>query len=386
MIGGTSRAILCAALHLTLSACGGDDDAFVPFASEAAYVQNVSMTSATIGVLTTREQAFAVELYEATGEASTGERSADPAQTVVEEVAQTIHELDLIDLAPDTRYSYVVRDQAGNVVGQGIFSTAPVPGTRPISFAVLGDSGWTGGTGLQGEVVRRILQHADHDLVIHTGDLVYPAGGRQQYREAFFVPFAPLIENTPFYPSIGNHDSGTESAAPLLEVFHLPANDVDGSERFYSFDYGSVHFVCLDTSTSDLSPGGDQARWLERDLVAAIAPWKVVFFHKSPFSEAVHGDNREVQEAFVPIFESYGVDIVFTGHDHNYQRFKPMGGIHYVVTGGGGAPVREVSLTDDLAAAEVAYHFVHVTVDELSLSLKAVDVRGSILDELELER
>ena len=164
MIGGSCRAILCAALHLTLSACGGDDDAFVPFApfaSEGAYVQNVSMTSATIGVLTTREEAFAVELYEATDEVSAGEPSVDPAQTVVEEVAQTIHELDLTDLAPDARYSYVVRDHAGNVVGQGIFSTAPVPGTRPISFAVLGDSGRADGTGLQGEVVRSILQHAD---------------------------------------------------------------------------------------------------------------------------------------------------------------------------------------------------------------------------------
>ena len=75
MLGGASRAILCAALHLALSACGGDDDVFVPFESEGAYVQNVSMTAATIGVLTTREQAFAVELYEATDEASTGRTS-----------------------------------------------------------------------------------------------------------------------------------------------------------------------------------------------------------------------------------------------------------------------------------------------------------------------
>ncbi len=386
MTGAASRAFLCAALHLTLSACGGDDNASDPFASEGAYVQNVSTTAATIGVLTTREQAFAVELYEETDVASSAERTSEPAQTVVEEVAQTIHELDLIDLEPDTRYSYVVRDDAGNVVGQGVVSTAPVPGTRPISFAVLGDSGRADGAGLQGAVVGRILEHADHDLVIHTGDLVYPDGGRKQYREAFFVPFAPLIESTPFYASIGNHDSDTEDAAPLLEVFHLPTNDLDGSERFYSFDYGSVHFVCLDTSTSDLSPFGDQASWLERDLAAATAPWKVVFFHRSPFSEALHGDDREVQKAFVPIFETYGVDIVFTGHDHNYQRFKPRGGIHYVVTGGGGTKLRRVSLTDDLAAAQVAYHFVHVTVDDLSLRMEAVDVRGSIFDELELTR
>ena len=388
MIGATRRALLCAVLHLPLSACGGGSghDSAEPFASDGAYVQDVGTTTATIGLLTVTEEVFAVELYEETGGAAEEVGTPKPAQAVVEEAAQTIHRLELVDLSPDTRYSYIVRDAEESVVGEGSFSTAPLPGTRAISFAVLGDSGRTDGRGRQGDVVRRILERAQHDLVIHTGDLVYPAGARGDYRVAFFIPFAPLLESTPFYASIGNHDAETEDAAPLLEVFHLPTNDADGSERFYSFDYGSVHFVCLDTDTSDLGPGGEQARWLDRDLAAAPAPWKVVFFHKSPFSEALHGDNREVQEAFVPIFERYAVDVVFTGHDHNYQRFKPIGGVHYVVTGGGGTNLRRVSMTDDLAAAEVAHHFVHVVVDEVSLRLAAVDVGGSILDELELAR
>lgn len=383
-----SRALLCAVLHLTLTACGGSDDGSDPFASEGAYIQNVSTTAATIAVLTETEQAFAVELFEDTGDDGDAAQAlrSEPVQTVAEEAAKTIHQLDLVDLEPDKSYSYIVRDGAGRIVGEGKLSTAPPPGTRAISFGVLGDSGRTDGRGRQGDVVKRIVEHADHDLVIHTGDLVYPEGERKDYREAFFVPFAPLIENTPFYPSIGNHDVRADDAAPLLEAFHLPTNDADGSERFYSFDYGSVHFVCLDTSTSDLSPGGEQASWLDRDLAAATAPWKVVFFHKSPFSEALHGDDGEVQKAFVPIFESYGVDIVFTGHDHNYQRFKPKGGVHYVVTGGGGTKLRRVSRSDGLAAAEVAYHFVHVTVDATTLRLEAVDVGGTILDEMELVR
>lgn len=376
------------ALQLLLAACGsgggGGDAASGRFASEGAYVQDVRMTQATIAVLTEGETTFAVELYEETDEAGSGP-AREPARVVTEPDAPTVHQLTLEGLEPDTRYWYIVRDVTGYVVGEGSLSTAPPSGTRAITFAVLGDSGAIE-RGRQGAVVQRILAHGEVDLVLHTGDLVYPQGERQHYRAAFFVPFAPLIANVPFYACIGNHDAATEAAAPLLEVFHLPTNDLDGSERFYSFEYGSVHFVCLDTSTSDLSPDGAQARWLDSDLASATAPWKIVFFHKSPFSEALHGDNRDVQNAFVPVFETYGVDMVFTGHDHNYQRFKPIGGIHYVVTGGGGKDLRGVHLTDDLLAAEVAYHFVYVTVDATSLQLQAVDVSGVIIDALELTR
>src|SRR5204862_6055892 len=157
---------------------------------------------------------------------------------------------------------------------------------------------------------------------------------------------------------IGNHDDRVTNAQAYRDVFVLPGNGAtasfpDHSERFYSFDYGPVHFVALDTETAFLDPARRQAQvdWLTADLAATAQGWTIVFFHRPPFgSGAEHRSDLTIRAAFAPIFEKYGVQPVLNGHNHGYERTVPIKTrpdpaaqpVVYIVTGGGGRPLHSV--------------------------------------------
>ena len=116
----------------------------------------------------------------------------------------------------------------------------------------------------------------------------------------------------------------------------------DGIERWYSFDWGDVHFVALDSERT----GPVQAAWLDADLTANQLPWTIVYWHKPPFSSGEHGSDGATRAQFVPILEKHKVPLVLNGHDHDYERTTPQNGVTYVVTGGGGVGVRPVGSLD----------------------------------------
>jgi 3',5'-cyclic AMP phosphodiesterase CpdA len=167
---------------------------------------------------------------------------------------------------------------------------------------------------------------------------------------------AALLRQVPLFPSLGNHEYVTNQGQPYLDNFYLPANNPAGTERYYSFDWGPVHFVALDSSCAiglaspDRCTLAAQKSWLASDLAASQQPWKVIFFHHPPWSTGAHGSQLTMRREFAPIFEQYGVDLVLTGHDHNYERTRPMRGdnvapsgtrgVTYVVVGSGGANLR----------------------------------------------
>lgn len=243
-------------------------------------------------------------------------------QTVTESEAATVHVSRLTGLLPATRYYYSL-EAGAEVLVKGTelsFRTHPPKGNRdPFRFLAFGDSGT--GSSAQLELAKRMKELAlEPDFGLILGDIIYPAGERENYDPRYFRPYQPLLQRMVIWPTIGNHDVGTDNGDPYLENFYLPTNNPQDSELYYSFDYGNAHFVCLDTHRSSFTAGSAQLQWLEQDLVASSAQWKFVFFHVPPYSGGTHSDSASVKANILPILEAAGVDVVFSGHSHVYER------------------------------------------------------------------
>ena len=280
----------------------------------------------------------------------------------------------VLNLQPDTVYCYTIRNEDGDALVENVgFKTAPETGSGAARFVVLGDSG-------DGEddqlALTEQVQTVPFDFVLHVGDMAYDSGTFEELDAHYFEVYEDFLPHFSVFPVAGNHEYVTDDALPYRSVFDLPNN-----ERWYSFDWASVHFVGLDTEMMTTA----QSRFLEADLKANKLPWTVVFFHKPPFSSGSHGSFEEARRAFSPIFERYAVDLVLSGHDHHYERMHPQNGVSYVLTGGGGAATYGVDPSDFTAFAEEVIHFLYITIDERGLALHAIDGTGQEFDQLVLE-
>ena len=216
--------------------------------------------------------------------------------------------------------------------------------------------------------------------VFHTGDLVED-GTDPEHWIIFNEIAARLPTTTPLFPALGNH----EMESPLyFDNFELP-----GNERWYVVDdIENFHFIVLDTE-SNLAEGSTQYQWLENELENSFSTtdYTVVFFHYPLFSTGYHGpDEKGIAGGLVPLFEGYGVDAVFNGHDHDYER-STVNGIRYIVTGGGGAPLRGQYLTSDYSDLFVsAYHFCVLHFDETrNLTVDVWDDNVDLIDRFVIE-
>lgn len=309
------------------------------------------------------------------------------------------HAVTLHRLVPGQLYYYRVRCD-GETLSEGPdyrFRSLPDKRTTRCRFIAFGDGGR--GNATQLSLVPGLVA-AEADFALHTGDVVYPLGEAEDFDPKHFFPYAPLLRNTPLWLSLGNHDYGTNDGQPYLDAFFLPRNNPAGTERYYSFDWGQVHVVILDSIAFD-DPA--QLAWLEADLAAATTTWKFAVFHHPLYSCGMHGSSTSVRNRFAPILEAHGVDIVLNGHDHDYQRSFPMRdgvaydvaqsphflrpqGIVYIVTGGG-AGVRPTSSSCEFTAVAVsATHFTQVDVDGTFLHLRAIDTAGQMLDEMTIDK
>lgn len=302
-------------------------------------------------------------------------------------------EVRLEHLAPGQRYVYEIVSRGGELSAQGSFKTAPNPHeTEPIRFAVFGDSG--SGYNAQLEVAEQI-ERWNPSFLLHTGDIVYPDGSDREYDRKFFIPYRSLLPKFPFFPSIGNHDAIT--IADYQKIYSLPSAP-GAHERYYSFNYGYLHIVSLDTNLP-LGPGEPQHEWLLSDLNQASLTknraWTVVFFHHPPFSAGTHEDSPEVASHLVPIFERFRVDLVLSGHDHAYERSgltaiggDPKAKVLYVVTGGGGKEVYEQAVFDHphIERYESIHHFVGITATPQVMRFNVLSSNGAPLDSFELSK
>ncbi len=306
------------------------------------------------------------------GEGETGGESA----RMTDGIRATHHAIPLTGLAPYTLYHYRVEMDGAPLSGGGDFTfrTAAAPGQSAFTFAVFGD------TRTQHDVHRgvaaRVLAVAP-DFALHTGDLV-EAGSDPSQWEIFFEIERELMARVPLFSTLGNHEG---DHANYFEAFYLP-----GNERWYWFDYGSVRFVCLQVDGfAEFGPGSQQYAWLEGVLADSARDWLVVYFHAPPYTSAADTYEEVVRPALPPLFERYGVDLVFNGHKHNYER-NEVRGVTYIVTGGGGAPLYAQQEREPTQAAfAMVHHLVLVEVDGARLRATAISDAGEVLDQFELE-
>lgn len=260
---------------------------------------------------------------------------------------------------------------AKNVSGDGIAARggASRAGLAPplLRFAVLGDFG-TGST-TQSQVATRMCRwRSSHpfDLVITTGDNIYPDGSAEYFEPNFFQPYACLLDNgVSFHSTLGNHDVVTENGKPELSepAFGMP-------RRNYVFRDSGVRFVMVNSNAI-------KREWLRRAARPEVGDlWTVVAFHHPVYSPGPHGSTRGFRPWMPRLFRSRGVDIVFNGHDHLYSVSKPMRQIRYVVTGGGGAGLYTCDDRWFTAVCRSRHHFVYVRVGAERIRVRAVPPHG----------
>ena len=312
----------------------------------------------------------------------------------------------LTGLTPATTYTY--RVGAGEHWSEPRrFTTADPKATR-VQFLVFGDSQSNPHPGYLewGKTVEEAA-HAcpDAKFMVNMGDLV-DVGQSGAHWNAWFSAAAEVLQTLPEMPVVGNHEYmspakvGVKSDSEpsyFREQFALPQNGPDKLKgRVYSFDYGPVHCVMLDTQTGLEA----QAAWLEKDLAQSHAPWKLVFLHKAPYSAQPLRPNKEVRAAFCPVFDRGHVDLVFMAHDHAVARTYPIKAGHlvaapsrgtvYYMTGRSGTKTYEISFKQ-------RYHsyfhnplaqpnYLMVEVNGAHLAVKAMNQDGTALDTYLIDR
>ena len=312
----------------------------------------------------------------------------------------------LTGLEPGTRYSYRVRSgTGGHEVVSPVSSFRTLPASGDLDFLLFGDSG--AGSAAQFKVARQMAQ-APADLVLHLGDVIYPMFTIGAADTRCLSVYRGMMQTTPFFFTWGNHDlnAGTE---PFLSAFHQPTNSVSAEdhraegtlpESFFSFDAGDVHFVVLFApyfSQYQMHEGGAQLRWLEADLAATSKPWRILLLHHPVNTSGVHRfddynrnrmeDRQELAERIMPLAARFGVQLIVSGHDHNYERFHAVRGTHTLVTGGGGIFLYGLSQLDPNSALfEARWHYTAVKVRGDMLRLTPVDAEGRVFDALEWRR
>jgi 3',5'-cyclic AMP phosphodiesterase CpdA len=214
--------------------------------------------------------------------------------------------------------------------------------------------------------------------VFHTGDLV-ENGLNPDHWAVFNSIVSELVGTAEFYPALGNHELGSQL---FFDNFDLPNN-----ERWYSVDINSIHFVVLD-SNSPTDDGSEQYEWLQADLynIADETGFIIVVLHHPPFSTGPHvEDEKGLRQSIVPLLEQHGVDAVFSGHDHTYER-SVYNDIFYVVTGGGGAPLYDQARTSPYSQLYVkAHHFCTISTSDGQLTVSVFDVNSSLLDQFVID-
>jgi 3',5'-cyclic AMP phosphodiesterase CpdA len=252
----------------------------------------------------------------------------------------------------------------------------PVKGDA-VRFATIGDMGT--GEAPQYEVAQRMVstrQSFPFDFVIMLGDNIYGGSTPKDYEKKFEAPYKPLLDaGVKFYASLGNHDNPNER---LYKLFNM-----DG-QNYYTFKKGNVRFFALDSNYMDAK----QLAWLEKELRdAGDKDWKICFFHHPLYSSGkMHGSSVELRSLIEPLFVKYHVDVVFSGHDHTYERLYPQKGTYYFVEGSSGQlrdhGLDKTSMTEKGFDTDRTFILVEILGDQMyfeTLSRRGVDVDSGVL-------
>jgi len=278
-----------------------------------------------------------------------------------------------------------------------IFGT-PADGLGDTSFNVIAHEGaWADTLRVDVDMIPCILVygdtrtgHATHQALVdsmvlrkpaavfHSGDLVDDGLIADQWTLLFSIT-SDLRDAAEFYPALGNHE---RQSRYFFQFFDLP-----GNEQWYSVEANNTHFIILNSCVA-IDASSEQYAWLESDLAAIhdSIQFVVAVFHHPPYSTGAHAeDEMGLRQKIVPLFQQYGVDIVFNGHDHDYER-SYCGGIYYIVAGGGGAPLSDQARTHPCSQLFLkTYHYCKLSMLEERLAVRVYDSNNQRIDEFEVQ-
>ncbi|MCL5038185.1 MAG: metallophosphoesterase family protein [Chloroflexi bacterium] len=314
----------------------------------------------------------------------------------------------LTGLSPNTKYSYRVGD-GSRWSGKHAFMTAD-PKTKSFKFLVFGDSQSPADDySLWGKIVHNAYNvNPDAKFMVNVGDLV-DVGQDGAHWNSWFAAAEGVIDNIPEMPVVGNHETSgspdTRRPAYWNAQFRLPQNGPVGlKNQVYSYDYGPVHLVVLDSQQSEQKQYGDiltpQVKWLDADLAASKAKWKIVFYHKGSYSVKDGRKNKKVKNAFSPVIEKHHIDLVFNAHDHGVGRTYPIKGDAYMPEPSKGtiyyvAGRSGTKAYDDVHKREWNTFFYNpqdqpnyfvIDVTDTTLTVKTVNMDGTLVDTFVIKK
>ncbi|MGZ3420066.1 MAG: metallophosphoesterase family protein [Polyangiales bacterium] len=309
-------------------------------------------------------------------------RGGGPTIKTTDGAKDTAHELAISGLEPATTYDWTLSVDDGTTE-KGSFTTAPVD-DRTFTFLLYGDNRTN--PYAHATLVER-MQKTPGDFLVNTGDMVYDGSQAKEWLSFFAIEKALLRERC-LFPTIGNHEIAmptSEGAQRYARVFRVPA-PIDAAERWYTFRWGSARFFVLDAQDEFATT---ERAWLEKSLTEADAEPGLVFrfavLHHGPYSSGLHGGNESMIVTRVPeLLKAHKVDLVFSGHDHAYER-GDANGLRYIVSGGGGAPLyREHRNEIYTKKFEAAYHFLSIEVAKTAVTLTTIRLDGSTIERCSL--
>lgn len=345
------------------------------------YLQNV--TTSTVVVMW--ETRTAADTHVEYGLVAPGEWLAqNPAAT-------TNHEILLPNLNANTRYVYTVRSGDAQSATNS-FITAPDGENVPFRFVAYGD---TRTQTARHALVAESIVRSDPDFILHVGDFVNNGRVYAEWGPQFFTPAANMLKRVPLFPVLGNHEFSGAGRVLYYDYFNVPTNGLSGyGEHFYAFTYGCARFIALSVcegGCDPFTPGTVQYNWLLQQLQSPEfqrARWRFVWEHNPPYTAQQRDNlvNANLRAHLVPLFEQYGVDVVFSGDDHFY-RHSERNGIHYIVTGGGGAPLHAVGTQTPgatLIFAESNYEHCVLDLNPSVLRFSALRTNDTVMDAFTL--
>ena len=246
-----------------------------------------------------------------------------------------------------------------------------------VRFAVIGDAGT--GDKVQNQTAAQIYSYYKlfpFTFAILLGDNIYGASRPQDFSQKFERPYKALLDaKVEFNAALGNHDDPNQK-------FYKPFNL--GGQRYRTFKKGNVRFFVLDSNYLD----PEQVKWLDRELAASGSDWKIAYFHHPLYTTARRGPEIELRKILEPVLVKYGVDVVFNGHEHIYERIRPQQGITYFVAGGSAklrsGDTRPGKLTEVGFAEDRSFMLVEIAGDDMFF--QALSRTGATVDKGTIRR
>lgn len=287
-----------------------------------------------------------------------------------------VHRIKLTGLKMDQRYHYRAWQEAGITSADATFVTAIKPG-KDFRFCWLADV--RTGTEIHAKIVTR-LEAANPRFSIYGGDLC-ANNQYDMYKKEFFLPEElAFCARVPFFNSTGNHEGWGENT----QAFTQSPQSASKTQDFYSFNYGDVHFLALNTEL----PYGDESpqyKFAAADLAAATQPWKIVFMHKPAYGAGGHGEDQALIAMSKQLFVPNHVCLVLNGHSHLYQH-NLVDGIHHLIVGSGGAPLHDPGTAPYTVKSVKDYNYALIDVTKHALQITVQNADGKELDAITIAR